>query len=161
LFYRLNVATLDIPPLRNRKDDILLLAKYFIYEFNDKFNKSVTEITEAAREYLRKDPWIGNIRELKNKIERAILLKKNNILDLDDIKDLNNQLIMNQFNGNSEFSINLNSANGKNLIQESSKQMILQALKSSNNNISKSAQLLGIPRTTLNFYIKKYNISLQ
>jgi len=161
LFYRLNVATLDIPPLRNRKDDILLLAKYFIYEFNDKFNKSVTEITEAAREYLRKDPWIGNIRELKNKIERAILLKKNNILDLDDIKDLNNQLIMNQFNGNSEFSINLNSANGKNLIQESSKKMILQALKSSNNNISKSAQLLGIPRTTLNFYIKKYNISLQ
>ena len=155
LFYRLNVATLEIPPLRNRVDDILSLTKYFIYEFNDKFNKSVTEISEHAKDYLQNALWEGNIRELKNKIERAMLLIKKNVLDLEDIKDNHTNTSDNE----SEFNVNLNPVNGINLLQEGSKQLILLALDHANNNISKTAKLLGIPRTTLNFYLKKYNIS--
>jgi len=154
LFYRLNVAALHIPPLRDRKEDILPLAKYFINELNSKLNKAITKISPEAEEFLLSAPWRGNIRELRNYIERAMLLKNDSVLQLQDL--INNVPHLDSTNQASMFTIHLNPDEKTNLLQEAHKQMISQALKISSNNQSKAAKLLGIPRTTLNFYMQKY-----
>ena len=160
LYYRLNVANLSIPPLRERTDDIVPLAKYFIEEFNRKFNKSVNAISEEAQEMLVSMPWTGNIRELRNMIERAMLLKKNNTLELSDFQGpvmMREKLLQPT---DALFTVQLNPQNGENLFHQSQRQLIVQALQITNRNRSKAAQLLGIPRTSLNFYMKKYNIGM-
>ncbi|NIV71833.1 response regulator, partial [Candidatus Saccharibacteria bacterium] len=84
LYYRLNVATLPIPPLRKRQQDILPLTKHFIDEFNKKFNKTVDTIAPNAERFLNSSSWYGNVRELRNMVERAMLLKKDSVLQLQD-----------------------------------------------------------------------------
>ena len=85
LFYRLNVFTIEIPPLRERKKDIPLLAKYFIKLFSDKMNKSVTDMSTDFLHALEHQSWNGNIRELKNVIERAVILSDNPQLGSDSL----------------------------------------------------------------------------
>jgi transcriptional regulator with PAS, ATPase and Fis domain len=75
LLYRIRVVPIQIPPLRERKDDIILLARYFLREFNRKFNKTVVGFSKEAEEILLQYPWPGNVRELKNIIERVLILK--------------------------------------------------------------------------------------
>ena len=159
LFYRINVANLEIPPLRDRKEDILPLTKYFIDEFNNKFNKSVTDISDKAEMYLNSSFWKGNIRELKNRIEKAILLIKNNCLELNDINEKKYSIDTNDIiESNNQFNLNLNAKSGINILQEGNKQLIKQALEIAKNNVTQASKILGIPRTTLTFYLKKYNI---
>ncbi len=161
LYYRINIAQSEIPPLRKRSEDILPLAKYFVNEFNGKFNKSVTQISDDAKHYLKSEKWRGNVRELKNRIERAILLKKDTILNLKDLTDQAKKSKKFEMDDreDSMFSLNLNVRKGKNLLHEAEKQIISQALELAKNNITRASQILGIPRTTLNFYIKKYQIN--
>jgi two-component system NtrC family response regulator len=80
LFYRLNVFTIEIPPLRNRKNDIPLLAKYFVKLFADKMNKVVEGMSPAYLQLLERQAWKGNIRELKNVIERSVILSEGGLL---------------------------------------------------------------------------------
>ncbi len=156
LYYRLNIAAIKIPPLRSRSEDILPLTKSFVDEFNGKFNKSVTTISADAKSYLSTATWPGNVRELRNLIERAILLKKDTTLCLEDIINPVTRSIHPP--ETSHFLLNLNIENGKNLLHEAERQLIFQALHMTGNNISRAAQLLGIPRTTLNFYITRFGI---
>ena len=105
-------------------------------------------------------PWTGNIRELRNMIERAMLLKKNNTLELSDFQGpvmMREKLLQPT---DALFTVQLNPQNGENLFHQSQRQLIVQALQITNRNRSKAAQLLGIPRTSLNFYMKKYNIGM-
>src|SRR5262249_53621770 len=74
LFYRINVIPVVIPPLRDRPDDILPLAQQFIREFSEAFDRDVRGLTLAAEQALLKDPWTGNVRELRNRVERAVAL---------------------------------------------------------------------------------------
>ena len=156
LYYRLNIAELHIPPLRERPEDIIPLAKHFIEELNEKLNKSITKIEPEAEEFLLSSPWNGNIRELRNYIERAMLLKTDSVLRLQDfigtvpVPGGNNARA-----DNSMFNIHLNPCQGTNLLQQAQKLIISRALEISGNNRSKAARLLGIPRTSLNFYIQK------
>lgn len=85
LFYRLNVFTVEIPPLRDRRKDIPLLAKYFIKLFSDKLNKRVTGMSREFLHVLERQPWKGNIRELKNVIERAVILSEGEELSLETL----------------------------------------------------------------------------
>ena len=80
LYYRLNVVQIVSPPLRERQDDVLLLSKHFINEFNRDFNKSVTKIHPDAEKLLLSYSWPGNVRELRNVLERAILLESEDVL---------------------------------------------------------------------------------
>lgn len=159
LYYRLNVATIKLPPLRERKEDIIPLSKIFINEFNQRFNKNIERISDDAAEYLINAPWKGNVRELKNLLERVMILIEGKILSFKEI-----QRALTPYNNGTGgknqafFSINLNPEKGANLLQESQKQLILQALEKSNQNRSSAARLLGIPRTSLNFYIKKFGL---
>lgn len=161
LYYRLNVAELPIPPLRERKEDILPLTKYFIDEFNRKFNKSVSQISDELQQFLFSAPWYGNVRELRNFIERAMLLKKNNRLELSDFA-APVQAASGTHSVPSEhtqFSVHVNADGNKNLLHQAHIQMIEQALQLASNNVTQAAALLGIPRTTLNHYLRRFKIS--
>jgi len=157
LFYRVNIASLEMPPLRERKEDILAITKHFIQIFNEKFKKNVTSISRAAEHILLNYSWPGNIRELKNVIERIMILKKGSVINEDDLCHIHNQLLVTTTASmENPFCINLGT--GKNLLHETQKMLIGHALKISNYNKSKAAQLLGIPRTSLQFYVNKFKI---
>jgi two-component system response regulator HydG len=85
LFYRLNVIAVNVPPLRDRRDDIPLLVDCFLTRFREKNAKSVTGCTRAALDALTAYPWPGNVRELENAVERAVVLTKGNVIDVDDL----------------------------------------------------------------------------
>jgi len=87
LYYRLNVFTVEIPPLRDRRKDIPLLANYFMKLFSDKLNKRLTGMSKEFLQALERQPWKGNIRELKNVIERAVILSEGGVLEVDTLPE--------------------------------------------------------------------------
>lgn len=155
LYYRLNVARLHLPPLRERREDILPLTKHFIEQYNQRFDKAVNRISPEAENYLLNYQWPGNIRELCNRVERAMLLKKGDTLTLEDLLPNGKQSPKQVADRQSAFNIHLTPGNGANLLKEAQKQLIQQALALTNGNRSKAARLLGIPRTSLTFYLGK------
>lgn len=158
LYYRLNVANLEIPALRERKSDIIPLTKFFIEEFNKIFNKSVSKIDKDMESFLLSAAWPGNIRELRNFIERSVLLIKNEILHLDDTHKIDSALLQQLTEVQSKtFNVNLDPQPESNLLHIAQKQLIDQALELTKYNHTKAAKMLGIPRTSLNYYIKRYN----
>lgn len=155
LYYRLNVAQLHLPPLRERREDILPLAKHFIEQFNHRFEKEVNRISPEAENYLLNYDWPGNIRELCNRIERVMLLKKGNTLTLEDLLPNGKTSAAQSADRQAAFNIHLTPGNGTNLLKEAQNQLIQQALTLTNGNRSRAAKLLGIPRTSLSFYLGK------
>jgi two-component system NtrC family response regulator len=85
LFYRLNVFPIKIPPLRERKEDIALLSTYFLDKFSREFKKSCQAFTPEVKAWLRSHPWLGNVRELENKIQRAVLMSRGKFITLNDL----------------------------------------------------------------------------
>ena len=84
LFYRLNVFPVEVPPLRQRRSDIPLLVEYFVHRYAKRAGKKIDEISERSLDLLRDYPWPGNIRELQNVIERAVIVSDTNTLSVDD-----------------------------------------------------------------------------
>ncbi len=162
LFYRLNVAILNIHPLRERKEDIIPLSKYFINQFNTKFNKSVIRLDGEVEIMLTSLFWQGNIRELRNLIERAMLLKKDDTLRLRDFTVPFNKFQKTHPRGDAyDLKISLNFKENGNMLHEAQKLVIIQTLELTNNNISDAAKLLGMPRTSLNSCIKRFGIDVE
>ncbi len=145
LFYRLNVITVTIPPLRERKEDIPELARYFLNKYSRKLSKVVKDFTAEALELLAGYHWPGNVRELENVIERAVILCETQTLGAEDLAIPSAAAI-------SELGTNPS-------LEEMEKNYILRVLKEANGNQSKASQLLGIDRKTLYLKLKKYGIS--
>ncbi len=159
LFYRLNVATIQLPPLRQRKEDIIPLTKMFIDEFNKRFNKHVSKLSDDVKDFLMNAPWNGNIRELRNLIERVMILITDENLTYEEILKAFNPFSLNaQQPRNGFFNLNLIPKDGNNLIRQAQMELVKQALQKTNGNRSSAARLLGIPRTTLNFYMEKFDL---
>ncbi|BAC13304.1 transcriptional regulator [Oceanobacillus iheyensis HTE831] len=152
LFYRLNVIQLTMPPLRERLEDIEILAKSFSDQFAKKYQVLVPEISEEAYEYLNQYKWPGNIRELRNLMERIIILHENSLVKKEDMQRYLPQATDFQ---SSETSSNLPLE--KELME---KQLIEATLQQLEGNKSKAAEKLGISRVTLYHKIKKYNITV-
>lgn len=146
LYYRLNVVNLEIPPLRNRRDDIPILANYFLRKFAREFQKKVEEITPNAIAMLMTYHWPGNIRELENTIQRAIIMADDKI----DSHHLPDYLKMPVPEGN------LEEGNWKTLA-EYEKNYIKRVLLSVENNKTRAAGILGITRKTLREKLKNKN----
>jgi len=144
LYYRLNVITFTMPPLRERKEDIPLLAKHFLIKTTQEINRGVERISRDAMDELMLYEWPGNVRELSNAIERAVVVCKTTTItpfDLPIVKELENKL------KNKYFSLN-----------DVEKHHIYQILTKNNWNISKSSIILGIDRSTLYNKIKLYDL---
>jgi two-component system response regulator AtoC len=151
LYYRLKVMVIEMPPLRERREDILLLANMFIEENNKELGKSVMGISGAAREYLINYEWPGNVRELKNIIERAMILSNGNEIlpdhlpielrksQLDDIGDRTSDV-------------------ADLTLETIEKKHIKDVLMMMDGNKSRAARMLGISRSTLREKLKKYAI---
>ena len=144
LFYRLNVIPITVPPLRERKEDIPLLADYFIGQYSEEFSKDVKGLNKAALKLLVNHEWPGNVRELSNTLERAVLMASAEILAPGDIA-------LEELPAEGEFSL-------KSAGEESEKSTIVMALKRTGGNVTHAARLLGISRVTLQKKMKKYSL---
>jgi len=151
LFYRLNVFPIDIPPLRERREDIRLLVEYFIDRYARKTGKYISDINKKTLESLESYPWPGNIRELQNVVERSVILCETDVFSIDE-SWLPQQLLLTEPKYQTELSRSL-------LTQE--KNMIEAALKESRGRVfgpSGAAVKLGMPRSTLESKIRSLNI---
>ena len=145
LYYRLNVFSIVIPPLRERTGDIPVLAFYFLNNFCTAMNKNIKNISPDAMEFLTKYEWPGNVRELENAIERAVVVGKGDTIKVDDLP----------FHVSSSQSA---TSDGDNSMTAMEKKHISRVLNENNWNISKSALELEIDRVTLYNKINKYGL---
>ncbi len=148
LFYRLQVMPVALPPLRERRGDLPALASYFIDLYNREFRKRVRGLTPAATKVLEQYQWPGNIRELRNAIERAMLLMDRDWLEPDDFTTLTRSVSATQFKLPAE---------GLNL-EEVERQLLVQALERAGGNQTQAAQLLGINRDQVRYRIEKFGL---
>jgi two-component system response regulator HydG len=156
LFYRLNVVALNVPPLRERREDIVLLAQHFLQIFTVKNSKSIKGFTPQAMEMLVKYSWPGNVRELMNAVERAVVLSREDYIDADELalmmadNFLSNDRVLAQ-------DLNQPTAYPENLpLEEVEKRSILEAINACGGNKSEAARRLGITRKTLRKKLEKY-----
>jgi DNA-binding NtrC family response regulator len=147
LFYRLNVIEIRVPPLRDRREDIPLLANHFIERVAREMGKEVTGITEAALKILMDYHWPGNVRELENAIERAIVTCRGGKLTEEDLSFLADSAAARPWQIPSGVTL-----------QEMEKQLIAVTIQRTGGNIKESASILGIDRSTLYEKIKRYEI---
>lgn len=150
LLYRLKTIQLEIPPLRERGEDIILMAHHFLEKYRKKYNKPAMKMNQKAEEALKHHSWPGNIRELEHTIEKAIILNDSSILKAKDFYLKESQ---GSFNNNWMESEDLD-------LHQLEKNAILAAIKKNNKNMTHVARELGISRPTLYKKIKQYGIQL-
>jgi two-component system, NtrC family, response regulator AtoC len=151
LYYRLKVMEIDLPPLRDRQEDIMLLAKLFLQEFNKEFNKHVQKFHPKTEELLLAYPWPGNVRELKNVIERAVILTPDDTLHPDHLPI--------ELKEGGRSPVPERGSMGKMSLEEMEKMHIDQVLQSVKGNKSQAAKILNISRSTLREKLKAYHIT--
>ncbi len=149
LFYRLNVVNLELPPLRERREDIPLLAQYLLKKYK-RLNKCVEGISEEALDCLASYPWPGNIRELENTMERAVILAKKPL-----IKEKDLSLPSGDITSLDKVSFSL----GSKSLRKVERNLLATVLEETKWNLSKAAQILEISRTTLYSKIKKHKLT--
>lgn len=148
LYYRLNVIHIHVPPLRERKEDIPLLVSKFIQEFSKENGKEITSIDSQSKSAIFNYDWPGNIRELRNCIESAVVICSGNQIKLEDLPPNISQVT-------SDSLINIPS---NVTLDEAEKIIILQTLAQNKNNKTKTAELLGIGRKTLHRKLEEYGV---
>jgi len=153
LFYRLNVLPINLPPLRERNEDIPLLCSHFINQFNKRLNKDIGNITPAAMSLLLKHNWPGNVRELENVIERALVLAEDKLLAPENFPSL-----IGEREGADQIDKIFEGYSLKDAQKDLEKMLISKALTKTEGNRTKAAQLLEISHPSLLSKIKAYNI---
>ncbi|MCY1719279.1 sigma-54 dependent transcriptional regulator [Prolixibacteraceae bacterium Z1-6] len=144
LLYRINTIQIEVPPLRDRGDDIIVLADFFLKKFASKYEKHGLKINQAAQDKLLNYSWPGNIRELQHTVEKAVILSDASVLKPEDF--FFKQILSAKFDDDHL------------TIEEMEKRMILSAIEKTAGNMSTAAEKLGITRQTLYNKIKKYGI---
>ncbi len=147
LYYRLNVVTIELPPLRERKEDMPLLAQHFLKKFAAENQKEITGFSPEVTDFLLKYEWPGNVRELENAIERSVILAKDSYIEVADLAQGNLSLAR---------STPLGQSLGK-----MEKNHILTILNETSSNYSEAARILGISRATLYNKIRAYGLAVK
>jgi len=144
LYYRLNVVTIDLPPLKDRMEDILPLAEHFLKKYAEENTKNIKNFSDDVVKFMLNYSWPGNVRELENMIERGVILSKNTAITLDELpQDI----------------IHPTPVEGK-TVEAVTRNHIINVLEETKGNISKAAEILGIRRMTLYNKLKKYNYTV-
>jgi DNA-binding NtrC family response regulator len=169
LYFRLAVILLRLPPLRERGDDVLLLAEQFLHQFGAKYGKDVREISPRARDLMMAYPWPGNVRELSHVIERAVLWSRGPVLDPDHLSLTEPAAIETAHAGADAIHRDPNAGApagtatgippGAGDLPQWEKSVIEQAMREAGGNQTKAAQRLGISRDTLRYRLKKFGMS--
>jgi two-component system NtrC family response regulator len=154
LYYRLNVVTISLPPLRNRKEDILPLLEHFLKKYNRENQKNIVSLSKEARDLLMNYHYPGNVRELENIVERAVVLCRGETLSIQDLP-------LNLREGKEEAALERirESRNLPAALEEVERQMIAEALEKNSGVQTKAAGDLGISERVLRYKIKKYKIA--
>jgi DNA-binding NtrC family response regulator len=145
LLYRINTIRIELPPLRDRENDVILLAEFYLDKYSKKYDKHGLKISDKAKRKLLKYHWPGNVRELQHSIEKAVILSDNSLLNEDS------------------FSLNQHSGKPRNkhrnlTIEEMEKEMIINCIETEKGNMSIVSKKLGITRQTLYNKLKRYGI---
>ncbi len=157
LYYRLNVATIHLPPLRDRKEDITLLAMAFLEEFNKKFGKNFSGIDEEALNILVNYPWPGNIRELRNTIERIVLVENETKVKPEHLKHLQHAEVRIESSDKAgEFVLKVPPTGIT--MDKVLRELIIQTLKITRGNQVQAAKILGITRSKLRYRMEQLKI---
>jgi sigma-54 dependent transcriptional regulator, acetoin dehydrogenase operon transcriptional activator AcoR len=149
LFFRLNVVTVNLPPLRERKEDIQLLADYFLKQFAEKYEKPPLSLAPDTLKFLNSYKWPGNIRELQNALEHAVIFCDSSMINLENLPSY----LLENRESRSEQN------DGLSLIEQEEKKMLIQLLEETKGNLSAVAKRMNIARSTLYRKLKKYGIS--
>ncbi|NCC66035.1 MAG: sigma-54-dependent Fis family transcriptional regulator, partial [Spirochaetia bacterium] len=147
-YYRLNVVHLDVPPLRERKDDIPLLMTSFLTQFKNENNRAIEGFSAQSKRLLLSYDWPGNIRELRNCIESAVVLARGEFIEEEDLPP---HVSKNQNNSNLQLELGISLA-------EAEKQLIIATLALQGGNKTKTADVLKIGRKTLHRKLQEYQI---
>jgi transcriptional regulator with PAS, ATPase and Fis domain len=153
LFYRINLISVQIPPLRDRPGDIPLLVSHFVEKLRKTYKRPKLQISNPAVEWMKRLSWPGNIRELKNLVERVILISNKDIIELEDFTD-------EYKSGPQKTSKTSIPEVGSMTLDEVEKNMVIKALDHYKNNISKAAKSLGLSRAALYRRMEKFGITL-
>lgn len=152
LYYRLNVFPIHVPPLRERKTDILLLADFFIEKYNSVLNKNVRRISTPVIDMLMSYHWPGNVRELENCIERAVLLSKDDVIH-------GHQLPPSLQTGDTSGTRLTNTLQGA--LETLEREMLVESLKTCEGNMARAARELGLSERIIGLRVRKYGIDLR
>ena len=147
LLYRINTIEIEVPPLRERFEDIPVLASHFLKHYCARYNKNISKISEAALTRMHKHTWPGNIRELQHAIERAVILSNGHVLQPEDFN-------LSPVPGKDDGQLNLDAYN----LEEVEKLLIRKVLKKYNGNITQAASELGLTRSSLYRRLEKHGL---
>jgi transcriptional regulator with PAS, ATPase and Fis domain len=147
LYYRINTITVEVPPVRERRDDILALVNHFLASFSVELGKPVCSLSDDAREAMLAYSWPGNVREIKNVIERAVVLTSGSIIELGDLPV--------EFRS---VGASAQPGGGGNRLEEIEKRTLQDALLSAEWNVSAAARSLGISRNTIRYRMQKHGL---
>jgi two-component system NtrC family response regulator len=145
LFYRLKVVTMALPPLRERKEDLRVLINHFIDNFSKENNKHIAGLTAEARDLLLKYDYPGNVRELENILERAVVIARDEYITINDLP----------FNENTKKILH---GPLRESVEELEKQLIVESMEKTQDNQTKAAEILGISERMLRYKLKKYGL---
>ncbi len=157
LYYRLAVATLLIPPLRERREDILPLVRHFLTRLNERHDRAVAAVAPEAEEALARYSWPGNVRELHNVLERVVLRKHSDTIEAADLADLSGPDAAVGREGTFQLHVALGS--GQDVLNDLVREVLLRTWEHSGHNQSQAARLLGIPRTTFQTYMQRFDMT--
>jgi len=149
LYYRLNVVSIYLPPLRERKEDIPLLARYFLRDFAEKAHKQIGDISAEAQAMLMRHDWPGNVRELKNIIEYAAMVEKGGVITPESLPQrlsTPQELLMDE-----ELTL-------RERMLRVERQIILETMESTGWVVAQAARRLGIDRRNMGYFLKKHNL---
>lgn len=154
LYFRLNVFAIHIPPLRERREDIIPLAKHILGKLARETGKDLPGLSKDAVDFLMEAPWSGNVRELANSIERAVIVSHGNLITAADFPVQSSQPTV---------VTSISAAGGLDgmKLEEVERTMLLRALERSGNNLTRAARLLGMGRGALRYRLEKHGISLR
>lgn len=152
LYYRINVFSIQIPPLRNRKGDILLLSENFLFELNRINGTAVTGISPETQQVMLQHNWPGNIRELRNVLERSMIFAEHGKIEKDDLPEY---LLL------ATVSDSTDKSSDRSLLEKAEESAIQEALQKTGGNKTRAAQLLGISRSILYDKLRKYEIKFR
>lgn len=144
LLFRINTIHINIPPLRERKEDIVPLAELFLKKYSEKYQKENLTISDSAKERLTNHRWDGNVRELQHTMEKAVIMCDGNVVEPEHL--------------GLYASVNVSLSKKDVTFENSERNLIVEAMDSCNGNISLVAQKLGISRQTLYNKIKRYGL---